>query len=77
MVATPAKFRVVLDTDKMRELREKLGLSMEEAARRAGFASRQRWYEIEAGRGSRTNVKIETLNRIAAALGVKAKDLLK
>lgn len=80
MIATqkrPAKFRVVLDTDKMRTLRLKLGLSMDEAAKRAGFANRQRWYEIESGRGSRTNVKIETLNRIAAALEVKAKDLLK
>ena len=77
MTASGAKFRIVLDTDKMKELREKLGLSMDEAARRAGFTSRQRWYEIEAGRGSRTNIKLDTLNRIAAALGVKAKDLLK
>ena len=69
------KFRVVLDTEKMRALRLKRGLSMDDAAHAAGFADRQRWYTIESGRNA--NVTIDTLNRIAAALNVKAKDLLK
>jgi transcriptional regulator with XRE-family HTH domain len=78
MIATrrrAAKTRLVLDTEKMKALRLKLGLSMDDAARRAGFASRQQWYQIESG--NVTNIKLETLNAIAAALGVKAKDLLK
>jgi transcriptional regulator with XRE-family HTH domain len=78
MVATgrrAARFRIVLDTAKMRALRLKLGLSMDEAAKRAGFALRQRWFEIESGRT--TNIKIDTLNAVAIALEVKAKDLLK
>jgi transcriptional regulator with XRE-family HTH domain len=70
-----AKFRLVLDTQKMKALRLKLGLSMEDAAKLSGFTDRQRWYEIESGRT--TNIKIGTLNAIAVALGVKARDLLK
>lgn len=65
----------VLNTEKMKSLRIKRGLTMTEAATAAGLGNRQRWYEIESGR--QTNVTIDTLNRIAAALGVSAKDLLK
>ena len=65
----------VLDTAKMKALRIKRGLSMEQAAAAAGLRGRQRWYEIESGR--QTNLTLDTLNRIAAALGVRAKDLLK
>ena len=65
----------VLDTEKMKKLRIKRGLTMTEAAQAAGMSSRQRWYEIESGR--LTNITIDTLNRIAAALGVSARDLLK
>jgi transcriptional regulator with XRE-family HTH domain len=36
---------------------------------------RQQWNDIESGR--RKNLTIDTLNKIATALGVKAKDLLK
>lgn len=65
-----------LDCAKIRQLREALGLSQDQAAAKAGFvAGRQYWYNIESG--NRTNIKIDTLERIAAALGVKAKDLLK
>jgi len=71
----PAKFRLVADTEKMRTLRQELGISMSEAAKRAGFANRQRWYEIESG--ATTNIKLDTLNAIAAALKVKGRDLLK
>ncbi|MGE5610000.1 MAG: helix-turn-helix transcriptional regulator [Bacillota bacterium] len=65
----------MLDTEKMRQLREKLGLTQEDAAKRAGLDTRQAWNNIESGR--QTNVTIEKLERIAAALDVKAKDLLK
>lgn len=66
--------RVPLDTDKMRRLREKLGLTMEQAAQRAGLGNRQRWNEIESGRSA--NVKLTTLEAVAQALGVQARDLL-
>ena len=66
---------VPLNLDKIRALREKLGLTMEQAARLAGFPGRQRWYEIEAGR--RGDVKLSTIEAVARALGVQARDLLK
>jgi DNA-binding XRE family transcriptional regulator len=64
-----------LDTHKIKELRDKLKLTQDEAAKRAGLPGRQRWNQIERGR--ETNLTIETLERVAAALGVKARDLLK
>ena len=67
---------VTLDLDAIRTRREKLGLTMEQAADAGGFAGkRQAWYMIESGR--RPNVTIETLNQIAKALRCPAKDLLK
>ncbi len=73
---TAALEKVPLDCEKIKQLRERLGLSQADAAVKAGFkAGRQYWYNIESGQ--RINIKIETLERIAAALGVKAKDLLK
>jgi transcriptional regulator with XRE-family HTH domain len=66
---------VPLNCDKIRELREKAGLTQEEAARRAGLHTRQNWNNIESGR--RTNVTLSTLEAIAQALGVRAADLLK
>jgi len=64
-----------LDIAKIKELRERKGLSLAAAAERAGFKTRQQWYQIESG--AVTNLKLESLERIAAALGVRAKDLLK
>jgi DNA-binding XRE family transcriptional regulator len=69
------KGSIPIDTAKIKRLRETLDLSMEEAAKRAGLPGRQRWYHIESGK--LTNITIETLERVAKALGVKAKDLLK
>lgn len=51
---------------RIRELREATGLSQEEFARRAGFA-RPFFGRIERGT---QNISIETLGRIAVALGV-------
>lgn len=64
-----------LDIAKIKELRERQGMSLTAAAERAGFKTRQQWYQIESGMV--TNIKLESLERIAKALGVKAKDLLK
>jgi transcriptional regulator with XRE-family HTH domain len=68
-------FRIVLDREKMKALRLQLDLTLEQAAKRAKFKSRQRWYQIEAGHIE--NITLDTLNAIAKALGVSAKDLLK
>lgn len=65
----------MIDMAKIRRLREGLGLTQDQAAEKAGLGSRQRWNDIESGRKS--GVTVETLERIAKALGVKAKDLLK
>lgn len=65
----------MLDIEKIRRLREKLGMTQEEAAKKAGMASRQEWNHVEKGR--RPKLQIDILERIAMALGVKDKDLLK
>ena len=63
-----------LDTEKIRKLRERAGLSQAEAAERAGFTTRQRWHQIESG--AVPNIELDTLERVAKAVGVKARDLL-
>lgn len=67
--------RMPLDIAKIKQLREAMPLTQEQAAQRAGFSSRQKWNDIENGR--RMNLSIETLEKIASVLGVKARDLLK
>jgi len=67
--------RMPIDREKMKRLREQLGLSMDEAAAKAGLTGRQHWHQVETGKSD--DIRISTLERIAAALGVKAKDLLK
>lgn len=62
-----------LDVARMRELRKKLDLTQAEAAERADMTV-SRWNDIEAG--GRSNVTIDTLSAIAAALGVDARDLI-
>lgn len=64
----------LLDTSKIAKAREKAGITQSDAARAAGV-SRQRWNDIEQGR--KPNIELDTLERIAKAIGVKAKDLLK
>ena len=64
-----------LDIEKLKSLRERKGLTQEQCAQAAGFTSRQHWGNIESGRNA--NVTIEMLDRIAKALGVSAKSLLK
>jgi len=66
---------VPINFEKIRELREKLGLTQLEAAKRAGFKTKQEWYRIESGENG--DLRVSTLESVAAALGVKAKDLLK
>lgn len=64
-----------LDVEKIRRIREKLGITQEQAAAAAGLkGGRQAWNDIESGR--RVNLTIETLERIAGALGTRAAELL-
>jgi transcriptional regulator with XRE-family HTH domain len=68
-------FVVVLDTAKMRALREKLYPSQKAAAEAAQMGTAQAWSKIEAGDGA--SVTLKTVGKIARALKVPAKDLLK
>lgn len=66
---------LMLDCEKMKQLREALGLNQSEAARQAELAAgRSQWNDIESGR--RSNITLETLGKIAAALGVNPSELL-
>jgi transcriptional regulator with XRE-family HTH domain len=64
-----------VDIERIKALREKLGLSQEAAAIAAGMAGRQNWNAIEAGR--HTNITVDVLERMATVLKTTAKDLLK
>jgi transcriptional regulator with XRE-family HTH domain len=71
---TACTLSFVLDLQKIRQLRDALGLTQDQAARRAGMNSRQAWNNIESGRQSPT---LSTLARIAKALKVRPRNLLK
>lgn len=64
----------MLDTERLKKVREKAGLTQEQAAAASGLSSRQSWNNIERGR---TDITISTLDRIAKALGVRPRDLLR
>lgn len=63
------------DFEKIEQLRKRAGLTKEEAAKKAGFKEPQRWHDLEVGRFP--DLRLSTLEKIAKALGVKAKELLK
>jgi transcriptional regulator with XRE-family HTH domain len=67
--------KVPVNHEKIRELRESLGLTQEQAAKLAGMKGKAQWSELERGRYK--SMTVTTLERVAAALGVKARDLLK
>lgn len=64
-----------IDIEKIKALREKKGLTQVHAAKLAGLANRQHWNQIESG--LRDNLTIKSLEKVAEALGVRGKDLLK
>jgi transcriptional regulator with XRE-family HTH domain len=64
-----------VDVTKIRQLRMKKNLTQEDAASAAGLNSRQHWNQIETG--LRPNITVSMLEKVAKALKVKAKDLLK
>jgi transcriptional regulator with XRE-family HTH domain len=63
-----------INHQKIADLREQKMLTMEEAAKRAGMATRQRWYAVESGQ--RANVTPDTLHAVARALGVTMDELM-
>lgn len=65
----------MLNIAKVKELREKLDLTQDQAAKAAGLTSRQHWNSIESG--SKANVTVETLAKLAKVLKCKQCDLLK
>jgi transcriptional regulator with XRE-family HTH domain len=68
----------MLDVDKIKSRRESLGLTLQQAAERAGFSSRQQWHNVESGTAGRgEGLRLSTLNAVAKALDCNAKDLLK
>jgi transcriptional regulator with XRE-family HTH domain len=65
---------MTLDVGKVRRLRLRRKLTQDAAAKLAGVGDRTAWCHIEKGRRS---ISLRTLEKVAAALGVRAKDLLK
>jgi transcriptional regulator with XRE-family HTH domain len=64
-----------IDLEKIRSLRDELGLGQAEAAGKAGIpGGASAWSDIENGR--RANMKFETLARIADTLGCDVRDLI-
>jgi transcriptional regulator with XRE-family HTH domain len=64
-----------LNTDRVRALRLKLGLTQQQAADRAHMAGRQEWNKIETG--LRPDIRISTLLKLGRALGVPPGELLR
>lgn len=66
----------VLNIKEIKRRRLELGLTLDEAAIKAGWpkSSRTHWHAIETGQ--RTNIKLETLGAIANALHCSIHDLL-
>ena len=69
--------RRVLDTNAIQERRKGLGLTLEGAAKAAGFKSKQHWYAVESGTaGGKAGIGLVTLDAIARALDCDPRDLL-
>lgn len=68
-----------IDTKKIEKLRLAAGLSQAVAAKKGGLGGgRQQWSDVVNRRaGKARGVSMPTIEKIAKALGVKAKDLLK
>lgn len=65
---------MAINTAKIESLRKALGLTQEIAAKKSKLPGRAYWNDIVNGR--KANVTVDVLERIAATLGVSAKDLL-
>jgi transcriptional regulator with XRE-family HTH domain len=72
---TKKTVRPRVNHEAIRERREKLQLTMREAAERAGMPSRQRWYQLEAG--AIADPSATTLWLMARVLGCQMDDLMR
>jgi transcriptional regulator with XRE-family HTH domain len=64
----------MVDRSGIKARREAIGLTLEEAAKRAGLGDRQRWYGIE--HGQRRNISADTLQAVARALDCTMDELM-
>jgi transcriptional regulator with XRE-family HTH domain len=65
----------MIDGRKIKARREKLGLSLADAARAAGGSTtRTWWHDVEAGR--RTDITVSSLQKMAKALNCPLESLL-
>lgn len=64
-----------LNTERIRTRREELGLTQQQAADLSDLGSKQAWNNVEHGRDE--NVTLERLSRIAAALKLHPRELIK
>jgi transcriptional regulator with XRE-family HTH domain len=69
------KAETLLDIARVKARREELGLTQEAAALAAGFNGRRSWNNIETG--GRTAVTLATLAKLATALKLSPRELLK
>lgn len=65
---------LMLNTNYIKQRREALGLTQQQAADAAGLSDRQRWYSLECGRVD--NPELFTLLGIARALRCRLDDLV-
>lgn len=66
---------IILKTAEIEKRRRALGLTLQEAADRAGFSTAQQFFNVERGaRASRPSA--ETMLRVARAIGCRVEDLV-
>lgn len=63
-----------LDIEKVKQIREAKGLTMQDAARSSKLKTKQAWWNIENNTNGR--ITLATLERIADALGIEPEQLL-
>ena len=63
-----------VNVTEIKRRREAMGLTMNEAASRAQFSTKQQWYAVESG--ARANPSAQTIVSVAFALGCRVEDLM-
>jgi DNA-binding XRE family transcriptional regulator len=67
---------MVVNGQKVKELRESRGLTQQAAAEMAGFGTYQQWSNVERAVG-KSKLRVDTLYEVARVLGVSMESLLK